>query len=62
LHLGLEAEERQDLEEAATNYLRIVALVLADDMVRYFGHNNLAYSLIQLSRFDEAEAHCLAAI
>jgi Flp pilus assembly protein TadD len=31
-------------------------------MVFYFGHNNRAYALLQLKRFDEAEAHCIAAI
>ncbi|MDO8790002.1 MAG: tetratricopeptide repeat protein [Sulfuritalea sp.] len=62
LLLGLEAEERQDWEGAAEYYLRIVKSAPADDMLRYFGHNNRAYSLIQLERFDEAEAHCRAAI
>jgi Flp pilus assembly protein TadD len=62
LLLGLESEDRQDWEDAATNYLRIVQLAPVDDMVRYFGHNNRAYSLIQLRRFEEAEAHCLEAI
>ena len=62
LLLGLEAEERQDWEEAAENYLRIVELAPADEMVLYFGHNNRAYSLLQLKRFEEAAAHCMAAI
>lgn len=62
LLLGLEAEERQDWEDAAKNYLRIIELAPADDVVRYFGHNNLAYSLLQLKRFEEAETHCVAAI
>jgi tetratricopeptide (TPR) repeat protein len=62
LLLGLEAEERQDWEDAAKNYLRIIGLAPADDMVRYFGHNNLAYTLLQLKRFEEAETHCLAAV
>ena len=30
--------------------------------MKYFGNNNLGYSLIQLGRFDEAEDYCLAAI
>jgi tetratricopeptide (TPR) repeat protein len=62
LLLGLEAEERQDWEDAAKNYLRIVELTPADDMLRYFGHNNCAYALLQLGRFNEAEAHCVEAI
>lgn len=62
LLLGLEAEERNDWEDAAQNYLRIVELAPADEMVLYFGHNNRAYSLLQLKRFEEAEAHCMAAI
>jgi Flp pilus assembly protein TadD len=33
-----------------------------DPAVKYFGNNNLGYSLIQLGRFDEAEDYCLAAI
>lgn len=62
LLLGLEAEERQDWEDAAENYLRIIELAPADDVLLYFGHNNRAYSLLQLNRFAEAEAHCVAAI
>lgn len=62
LLLGLEAEEQQDWEAAAKYYLRIVELAPADDMVLYFGHNNRAYSLLQLKRFEEAAAHCVAAI
>ena len=62
LLLGLEAEERQDWEDTAENYLRIIELAPADDMLMYFGHNNRAYSLLQLKRFEEAEAHCRAAI
>ena len=62
LLLGLEAEERQDWDDAAKNYLRIVELAPADDMVRYFGYNNRAYSLLQMKRFEEAETHCMAAI
>lgn len=62
LLLGLEAEENQNWEAAAKYYLRIVELAPAGDMVLYFGHNNRAYSLLQLKRFKEAEAHCVAAI
>jgi tetratricopeptide (TPR) repeat protein len=62
LLLGLEAESRSDWEDAAENYLRIVELAPADHMVLYFGHNNRAGSLLRLSRFDEASAHCMAAI
>lgn len=62
LLLGLEAEARQDWEDAAKNYIRVVELAPADDVVRYFGHNNLAYSLLQLKQFDDAEAHSMAAI
>ena len=62
LLLGLEAEEKQDWEAAEKYYLRIVELAPADRMVLYFGHNNRAYSLLQLKRFEEAAAHCVAAI
>ena len=62
LLLGLEAESRNDWDDAAENYLRIVELAPADNMVLYFGHNNRACALLQLKRFDEARAHCVAAI
>lgn len=62
LLLGLEAEDRLDWGNAVEHYLRVVELVPADSMVRYFGHNNLAYSLLQLRRFNEAEMHAVAAI
>jgi Flp pilus assembly protein TadD len=62
LLLGLEAESNNDWEGAAENYLRIAELAPADAMVLYFGHNNRAGALLQLKRFDEAEAHCMEAI
>lgn len=62
LLLGLEAEEQQDWDAAEKYYLRIVELAPTDGMVLYFGHNNRAYSLLQLKRFEEAAAHCAAAI
>ena len=60
--LGCEAERRCDWEDAVEHYLRVVALAPADRMVCYWGHNNLAYSLLLLGRFAEAELHCQAAI
>ena len=55
-------EQRQDWLGAIEQYRRALALDAADPRVRYFGHNNLAYSLLQLGRFAEAEPHCVSAI
>ena len=59
---GSEAEHRCDWEDAVAHYRQVVALVPADRMLRYWGHNNLAYSLLLLGRFGEAESHARAAI
>ena len=60
--LGLEAERRDDWEDAIEHYLRVINLAPQNQDTRYFGHNNLAYSLIMLRRYAEAETYCMAAI
>ena len=60
--LGLEAERRADWEEAIEHYLRVINFAPQNQDTRYFGHNNLAYSLIMLRRYAEAETYCMAAI
>ena len=62
LLLGLDAEERLDWENAIEQYRRVIELAPEDVIVRYFGYNNRAYALLQLRRFEEAEAHGIAAL
>lgn len=62
LMIGCIHEREADWDSAVGRYLRVLEADPEDPRVRYFGHNNLAYSLVQLGRFDEAEPHCLAAI
>ena len=59
---GCECERRADWPQAADEYRKALALNAADPRVRYFGHNNLAYCLLQLGQFAEASAHCQVAI
>ncbi len=62
LMLGVEAENRNDWEDAVEYYKQALSFDAKDPAVRYFGPNNLAWSLINLQRFEEAEEHCIAAI
>jgi Flp pilus assembly protein TadD len=62
LVLGAFAENRHDWHDAIANYRQVTAQIPQDPEVRYYGHNNLGFCLIQLGRFDEAEPCCLAAI
>ena len=62
LMLGVEAESRNDWEDAVEYYQQVIGFDAKDPEVRYFGPNNLAGSLINLERFDEAEKQCNAAI
>jgi tetratricopeptide (TPR) repeat protein len=59
---GCQCEQRQDWDGAIASYQRAVGADPQDSLVRYFAHNNLGYSLLQLGRFDEAEEYCEAAI
>lgn len=59
---GCQCEKRQDWDGAIASYQRAVDADPKDFLVRYFAHNNLGYSLLQLGRFDEAEEYCEAAI
>lgn len=59
---GAQCENNADWDGAIANYTRVVALDVEPPPIRYFCHNNLGYSLIQLGRFAEAEFHCHAAI
>lgn len=60
--LGCVCEHESNWEAAISNYARAIASAPQDKSLRYFGNNNLGYSLIQLGRFDEAEEYCEAAI
>jgi Flp pilus assembly protein TadD len=62
LTLGCVHEHEADWEAATASYRKVLACDPQDPIVKYFGNNNLGYSLIQLGRFDEAEDSCLAAI
>ena len=62
LQLGLKAERRSDWENAIEHYLLVNELKPSNKSIRYFGHNNLAYSLLHLGRFEEAETYCMKAI
>ncbi|SDD81075.1 tetratricopeptide repeat protein [Rhodospira trueperi] len=62
LLLGLMGERRHDWTDAIHQYCRVLAEEPTDPEVAYFANNNLGYSLVQLSRFDEAEPYCLTAI
>ena len=62
LTLGCVHEHELDWEAAIASYRQVLANDPQDPTVKYFGNNNLGYSLIQLGRFDEAEDYCLAAV
>jgi tetratricopeptide (TPR) repeat protein len=59
---GCEHEHALNWHAAIGCYKEAVLADAQDPRVRYFAHNNLGYSLIQLHRYDEAEEHCEAAI
>jgi len=59
---GCAHEGNQDWTAAVAAYQGAVDLQPQHPEVRYFAHNNLGYSLLQLGRFDEAATHCEAAI
>ena len=62
LSLGCISEHERDWEAAIANYTRALEARPEESSVQYFSNNNLGYSLIQLGRYDEAEAFCDAAI
>ena len=62
MFLGVLGERREDWNRAAGSYASALAEGSQRNDIRYFGNNNLGYSLIQLRRFNEAEEYCLAAI
>jgi tetratricopeptide (TPR) repeat protein len=61
LVLGALDEHRHDWEGAIAHYRAVLAQVPQDSDTRYFGNNNLGFSLIQLGRLDEAEPYCVTA-
>ena len=62
LNIGIFGERKGEWDRAVGYYARALAEGSQRNDFRYFGNNNLGYSLIQLGRFDEAEGYCLAAI
>jgi tetratricopeptide (TPR) repeat protein len=62
LSLGALQEKMLDFARAAAHYRAALAQDPADPMVRYFAHNNLGFSLIQLARLEEAEPHLRTAL
>ncbi|MGE3308385.1 MAG: tetratricopeptide repeat protein [Limisphaerales bacterium] len=62
LGLGQTSEKARDFEMAVGFYQHALAMEPTDPFTDYFIQNNLGYSLLQLSRFDEAEEHCRQAI
>ena len=62
LNKGVECERAGDWMGAIARYRQVVEFEPDHRGIRYFGHNNQAYALIQLGRFAEAEMHCEAAI
>lgn len=59
---GTRCENADDWLGAIDNYEKVLLLEPAHLFTRYFGHNNLAYSLIQVGRFSEAAWHAEQAI
>lgn len=62
VNLGCVCERECDWDMAIANYRQALDAASQDPQIRYFGHNNLGYSLIQQGRYDEAEPYCEAAI
>jgi Flp pilus assembly protein TadD len=59
---GTRCENADDWLGAIANYEKVLSLAPRHVFTRYFGHNNLAYSLIQVGRFSEAAWHAEQAI
>jgi len=62
LALGQIMEQVNNFQEAVRYYKRAFGMEPTQSDTWYFINNNLAYSLIQLNEFDEAEPYCRAAI
>ncbi|MBZ5499141.1 MAG: tetratricopeptide repeat protein [Acidobacteriia bacterium] len=62
LAMGQAREQSGDHKAALDVYSRAAELPQEPDLVWYFLHNNYAYCLNLESRYQEAEAHCRAAI
>jgi tetratricopeptide (TPR) repeat protein len=62
LGAGCDCEKQCMWNEAIEHYQLALALNPIDPRVRYFGHNNLAYCLLQQGRSVDAAPHCHAAI
>jgi tetratricopeptide (TPR) repeat protein len=62
LALGQTAEKANDYRMAVELYSQALSLEPTVSALWYFIQNNLAYSLIQLERFGEAERYCRQAI
>ena len=59
---GCLCEQNSDWPGAIERYRHSLAHTSPDPRLRYFGHNNLGFALIQLGRHAEAESHCGTAI
>ena len=62
LSKGIENEGKEDWIEAINCYQIVLSSTTQHPLYLYFGNNNLAYSLIQMNEFDQAEPYCHAAI
>lgn len=62
LALGQTGEKARDFEMAVGFYQHALAMEPTDPFTDYFIYSNLGYSLVQLSRFAEAEERCRQAI
>lgn len=62
LIFGVLHEQANNWLAAIDSYTRCLAESPLDGHTLYFGNNNLAYSLIQMNRYDEAKPFCILAI
>ena len=62
LAAGVEMEQNEQWHEAVECYLIVLSSSTRQALLLYFGNNNLAYSLIQIGRYEQAEPYCHAAI
>jgi tetratricopeptide (TPR) repeat protein len=62
LKFGQIREQVYDFDGAVGCYSEILDLLPESQILRYFAHNNIGYSLNQLGRYAEAEEYCRKAI